>query len=1033
MIYTLINALTSIEIQSVKNFIFFIIIAFSPITFLSAQNTLTQKSDDKYYATGVELIDKEKYGAARHAFEQYLKYSEKEDVKAIEAEYYIAYSALRLYHADGEKLVENFIHRYEEHPKALQAYYEMGNFYFREKNYSKAIKYFEKVNVQGLSEKQGEETRFKLAYAHFSRKEFAKALEQFNQIKISENRYTYAASYYAGYIAYRDGAYNDALRDLKRAEKNDAYAAIVPYMITNVYYKQEDYEGMLQYAENAVKRSNIQNEEEIFLLIAEAYYRKGDYAKAATNFEDYLANKRGKPDAEVLYRIGYAQYMSGKNEAAIDNFKQVASIGDTLGQFASYYLGELYIKEDNKIFASTAFDVASKQNFSPEIKEQALFKLGKVNFDIGKYDEAIVVLSTYLKTYTKAKDVAEANELLSEAYLNSNDYTQALKHIESLPVKSDRVKRAYQKVAFYKGTEYFNDAKFYNAVQMFEKSLEYPLDKSFVVMAHFWSGEAYNTGKKYDEAINDYAAVFRNAEENNLYFLKARYGIGYAYFNKKEYGKALPHFQAYVSKLQNASNKLFYKDAVIRLADCYYTTKAYSNALRYYDEAIKEKNPEIDYAFYQKGVIQGMEGNYANAKANLNTVVKQYPNSRYADDAVFELAQLEFEQGNYEAAINGFATLVRTKPQSEFVPYALLRSAIAYTNLQRYENALKDYKAILDQFLTHELASSAISGMQQVLTQLGRTDEFDRYLSQYKIANPDDASLSSIEYEAAKNLYFNQQYDKAVPAFKDYVRQYANTAPAYEAKFYIAESYFRLDKISDAIAYYEQVIEENKITQTSRAIQRVAELSLQGKNYDKAIQYFNELASIARSKREQYSAWSGLMEAYFQKSQFDSVAYYGQLILDKGNVNANAESRANLYLGKAAYSQGNNNEAMDYFLTTLNTAKDENGAEAQWMVAEIQYKAGDYQKSIETLYDLNTNFSAYEHWLGKSFLLIADNYVALDEEFQARATLNSLVEKSPLKEIVDSAKAKLKQLDEMEANKRAEEPTVDTTTFQIIE
>lgn len=1015
-----------------KNFIFFII-AFFSITFLSAQNTLTQISADKHYTTGVELIDKEKYGAARHAFEHYLKSSEKEDVKAVEATYYIAYSALRLYHADGEKLVENFIHEHEDHPKALQAYYEMGNFYFGEKNYSKAIKYLEQVNVQHLPKKQGEETRFKLAYAHFSRKEFEKALAQFNQIKTSENRYTHAASYYAGFIAYRDGAYETALQDLKRAEKNDAYAAIVPYMITNVYYRQKDYEGMLQYAEQVVKRPNIQNEEEIYLLIAEAYYRKGNYAKAVENFEDYQANKKGKPEADVLYRIGYAQYMIGKNDSAIDNLKQVASIGDTLGQFASYYLGELYIKEDNKIFASAAFDVASKQDFSPQIKEQALFKLGKVYFDIGKYDEAIAVLSTYLKVYAKAKDVPEANELLSEAYLNSNDYTQALKHIESLPTKSDRVKRAYQKVAFYKGTEYFNNAKFYNAVQMFEKSLEYPMDKTFVIMAHFWSGEAYNTGKKYDEAINDYAAVFRNSNENDIYFLKARYGIGYAYFNKKDYAKALPHFQAYVNKLQNASNKLFYKDAVIRLADCYYTTKAYGSALRYYDEAIKEKNPETDYAYYQKGVIQGIERNYPSAKTNLNVVVKQYPNSRYADDAIFELAQLEFEQGNYEAAINGFTSLIKAKPQSEFVPYALLRSAIANTNLQRHEIALKDYKALLDQFLTHELASSAISGMQQVLTQLGRTDEFEHYLSQYKIANPDDESLSNIEYEAAKNLYFNQQYEKAVPAFKDYIKQYANTAPAYEAKFYIAESYYRLEKANEAIAYYEQVIEENKITQTPRAIQRVAELSLQHKDFDKAIRYFNDLASIARSKREQYSAWSGLMEAYFQKDKFDSVSYYGQLILDKGNVNANAESRANLYLGKAAYSRGDNNEAMDYFLTTLNTAKDENGAEAQWLLAKIQYQAGDYQKSIETLYDLNTNFSAYEYWLGKSFLLIADNYLALDEEFQARATLNSLVEKSPLSEIVESAKAKLVQLDEMKVKQKAEEPAVDTTTFQIVE
>src|SRR5699024_2407744 len=134
-------------------------------------------------------------------------------------------SALRLYHADGEKLVENFIHRYEGHPKALLAYYEMGNFYFREKNYTKAIRYLSQVDVTGLSKSQRNETQFKLAYAHFSRQEFDKAQEQFNAIKISDNRYTYASSYYAGYIEYRQGDFDQALTDLKRAERNETYAA----------------------------------------------------------------------------------------------------------------------------------------------------------------------------------------------------------------------------------------------------------------------------------------------------------------------------------------------------------------------------------------------------------------------------------------------------------------------------------------------------------------------------------------------------------------------------------------------------------------------------------------------------------------------------------------------------------------------------------------------------------------------------------------------------------------------------------------
>jgi TolA-binding protein len=162
----------------------------------------------------------------------------------------------------------------------------------------------------------------------------------------------------------------------------------------------------------------------------------------------------------------------------------------------------------------------------------------------------------------------------------------------------------------------------------------------------------------------------------------------------------------------------------------------------------------------------------------------------------------------------------------------------------------------------------------------------------------------------------------------------------------------------------------------------------------------------------------------------DSTEKYARLILDRGAVAANASNQAQLYLGKAAYQRGDHEQAIDNFLKTLNAAKDESGAEAQYLMAEIQYKNEQYKQSIETLYDLNKNFSIYEYWLGKSFLLIADNYIALDENFQAKATLNSLLEKSPLKVIVDQAKAKLQGIASEEEKKQEELRKVDSLKLE---
>ncbi|MGI9543344.1 MAG: tetratricopeptide repeat protein [Cyclobacteriaceae bacterium] len=1000
---------------------------------MCAQKSLDQTSDELEFREGLALLQKEKYAAARDLFESYLS-SDQNTLNRTEAEYFKAYSALNLFHTDGEFLVEQFVTNHPDHPKSLLAYYELGDFYFRNKKYDKSIGYFEKVDVNRIEPAKRVETNFKLAYAYFGKKQFDQALGRFNQLKRTENRYTAAANYYAGFIEYRNGDYDQALLDLQKAERNEAYAAIVPYMIANVYYKQKQYDQLIEYSESVVARGNAKNVDDIYLLAGEAYYMKGDYNKAAEYFENYAKKQGKRPAREISYKLAYAQYAIGETEKAKNNFKSMAASNDEIGQLASYYLGEIYVKENNLVYSKTSFEQARKGDFNASVKEEATFNLGKVNYDTENYSEAVVVLQEFLEQYPESSHANEVNDLISEAYLRTNDYNQAIQHIESLPNKSDKIKQTYQKVTYFKGTEFFNNGKYYNSVKMFEKSLQYPVDSKLVSLAHFWSAEAYSIGKKYPEAINSYASVFQTiGDEREDKHLKSRYGIGYAYYNTKQYDKAMGHFQAYTQALEATPNKWFYKDALIRLADCYYVSKSYGQALGLYDKAIRLKGGDLDYAYFQKGVIAGIQGNTQSAKANLNTVLKSYPNSRYVDNALFQTAQLDLEQGNYQTAIAGFGKLISSKPESSFVPHAYTKRAVANYNLQNYDAAARDYKQVLDNYVTHESANSALIGLQETLNVMGRSNEFDAYLAKYKKANPENQSLANIEYESAKNLYFSEKYQSAIEKLETYQQNYPGSAQAYEAKYFIAESYYKLNQVDRALDYYEQVVNDNRIAQVNRALKKLGEITFQNKNYREAIKYYGRLAEVARSKKDSYNAWSGLMECHYLLRDYEDVDRYARLILEQANVNANAENRSLLYLGKSSYERSDFESASDYFLQTLNTAKDEHGAEAQYLLADIQHQKKEYTQSNETLYDLNAKFGAYDFWLGRSFLLISDNYVGLDEIFQAKATLNSVIENSPNEMVVEEAKRKLAALEGNEARQPEDEIETDADNFQLID
>ena len=129
--------------------------------------------------------------------------------------------------------------------------------------------------------------------------------------------------------------------------------------------------------------------------------------------------------------------------------------------------------------------------------------------------------------------------------------------------------------------------------------------------------------------------------------------------------------------------------------------------------------------------------------------------------------------------------------------------------------------------------------------------------------------------------------------------------------------------------------------------------------------------------------------------------------------------------------KGDYDTAVDKLLTTVNTAQDASAAEAQYLMAEILYKQENYSQAIQTLYDFNSKFSSYEFWLGKSFLLVADCYTATEEFFQAKATLNSIIENSPVEEIVEEAKLKILNINQLESAQ--EEEDVAEESYDLLE
>ncbi len=982
------------------------------------QNLVSQDKSERLFRAGLDLMAHSEYGAARQSFSDFLRQATPSDLRRSDAQYYEAFCALSLYNADGEKKIEDFVAANSSHPKAATAYFDLANFFYAEKNYGRASTYFKKVDFPSLSNDQHSAGRFHWGYSLFNLRKLEEALDQFNFIKGLGGQFGPASSYYAGFIETSNGDFENAVIDLKRAEQNKSYSLVVPHLIANAYYKQGKYDELITYADQIKGRDGVANIDEISLFVAEAYFKKGSFSKALSGYEEYLETNSALADKSVLLKAGFCAYSLEDDKKAVQYLKSAASDKDSVGYYSSYYLGSIYLKQNQKQLAHTAFGTAKKFKADPKMVEESTFQHAKISYDLGLPDQAIDELEGFLTSFPASSHTTEVREVLSQAYVNANNYNKAIEYIEALPTRGAAINRAYQKATMLKGIELFNMEQYAPAVQMFEKSLQYPVEMNYLAEASFWNAEAYSIGRKYDQAANHYLTIIGlNNYANKEILAKTRYGLGYAYFNLQQYDRALFNFKEFVNMAQGTANLA---DGTIRLADCFYVTKSYPEALTNYRRAIQLRSPDTDYAHLQAGVILGIQRKYVEAAAELDQVLKNYPQSRFLDEAMFQRAQLDFEQGNYNPAVSGFSRLIASNKSSKFVPYAYMRRAASYYNLKDYGKTVADYAAVVEAYGDHPVANDALLPLQEALNLAGRAGEFDNYLAKFKNANPDAKGIESVEFESAKNLYFSQDYQRAIQSLANYISNYPESSKLTEAKYYQAESYYRLKDNSKSLALHEEISADVTFLFAARVTARIAELQFKLGNYDKAIPVFQELARVAASKKDQYNAWSGLMETYFMLARYDSVDRYARLILEKGNVSAGAQNKASLYLGKSAMAKGDYESAKDEFLNTLNTAQDEYGAEAKYLLGEIFYLTRENKQCYETLVSLNKDFAAYPEWVGRSYILLSDNFVAMGDLFQAKGTLKSIIENFPLQNIRSLATEKLKRIEANELSKEKE-------------
>ena len=1006
-----------------------ILLAFMVIPMMAQKSTVYTDAMQNF-KKGKNLYDRGNFGLAQQAFELFVKMDEPENEPNYEhqvkmAHFYKAHCALLLEQEEGESLMLDFVKMHSPDPIANKAIFELGDHYYNYRQYPKAIEFFSMLNANDLSLLENSEASFKKGYCHFVRKEFDEAETSLSQTISLQNEFYFPSNYYYAMCQFFKEDYGTAIRSFDKLARSEKYKHLTPFYLSQIYFAQEEYGKMINYGESVLTNRKTKNQKEIRRLIGQSYFIQGDYTNALPHLE-YYASKSGKMLKEDFYQLAYAQYQTGAYDKAVKNFKEIAGQKNEMGQNANYYLADCFLKNNERKSARTAFQSVSKMEYNAEIQEEALFNYGKLSAELGYDKDAVIALQ---EIEEGSKFHGEAQELLSAVFLNTRNYEDAENIINAMTTKSPTIKAAYQKVTFYKGVQLYNENKLAEAKKYFDKSLLDSQDPSIKAQAIFWKGELAHKQGAYDQSINELTQYFAIARNNALpiesSLFMASYIQGYNYIKLQNFSSAQSFFKEAIqglkrneSKFSASTYKKMLGDALVRAGDCSFKKNNYISATEYYAEAVNNKYPGFVYAQFQKAMIQGLTGKPYQKVILLEDIAKNYPTSKYADDAFFQLGISYQELGNSSEAISALNQLVdKYGKKSPLTNQAYLRLGLFSFNQGDLNQALRYYKKIFDNNPSAQESQDAVTGIQEIyVDNLGQPEEYVKFIKTVPGMDISEFKRDSINFRSAEIQYENAEYDKAVIALGDYIRSFPRGAYTISAHYFKAESHGLLKDYDAALKEYDFVIQKGQNEYYSKALRKAAIISYNhALKFDKAYNYYIRLEGVASSEEQSFEALMGALRSAYRANFSTELPSLASRIIAHPRASQEDKATAYFFQGKSYFEQANYTEASRAFERVILSSDNVQTAEARYLRALMAFKRNDLGNAERLAQNANKASSSYPFWVAKNLILISDVLVAKKDLFNAKAPLEAIIANfTDNPEILSEATSKLDYIKQLE-------------------
>ena len=892
------------------------------------------------------------------------------------------------------ELLEAYLKQYPDSRHANRIEAMMASVYFEEGKYPEAIALYRSCNLDALPDKERDEAALKLATSYLKLGNLEEAKVWFTLLKEVSKTHQADAVYNLGYIDYVEGRYDAALKTFTSLKNDDVYDALVPYYIGEIHLTRGEYKQADEVASDYLRHfAGHKDEAEMNRIQGEARSAMKDYLNAIASLEAYV-NAVPQPQRKAMYELGMSYYHTGAYSKATEMLGRTTMEQDALAQNANLHMGLAYLQLKERNQARMAFEQASVADHDLAVKEQALYNYALCIHETSysPFAESVTVFERFLNEFPASRYRERVNDYLVETYMNTRSYDAALKSIAKISKPGPRIMEAKQKILFRLGTQAFANARFEEALQYFNRSLEVG-QYNFATQADasYWRGEAYYRLKNYKAAGQDFRKYLElTKNKRSPEYGLALYNLGYTDFNQKNYQGALNWFGRFVNESVH-DNKQVLADAYNRMGDCNFYARKFDDARRSYDKA-EQVDPSLgDYSLYQEGFVKGLQRDYTGKIQSLNQLITNYPQSQYIDDALYEQGRAFVQLEDNTNAIERFQALVNTFPQSNMARRAANEIGLLYYQDDKYPEAIAAYKEVIKNYPGSEEARLAQRDLKSIYIDLNKVDEYADFASTIPGgANFDVNERDSLTYVAAERGYMRGEMTEAHNSFMKYLQTFPEGAFSLNANYYIGLIDYNQQNYESASAHLNKVLEYPDNKYSEEAMMMSAEMAYLAKDYARSLELYKLLKDRASTPERRQLAATGMLRSAAMTDNKEEVILAATAVLSDAKVAPELENEARHYRAKALVDVNQLSHAVEDWQVLAQDTRNVYGAEAKYQLAQYLFNVGKTAEAEKEVLNYLEVSTPHAYWLARSFVLLSDIYAKLDRKLEARQYLLSL-------------------------------------------